>query len=72
MVRPKGFPARRDVSNRLGGQVLDRAFGRPLAVDQLIIRHPLGCQLVAHKPVVLGRNPQTKPVARPKGGGDGV
>ena len=72
MVGPQGLARGSDVGDRLGRAVLDGPLGRPLAVDQLIVRHPLRLQKVPHQAVVLGRDPQPVAVHRPEGGGGGV
>jgi hypothetical protein len=66
VVRPQRLAGGGDVGNRLGGSVLDRALGRALAVDQLVIRHPLRLQEIADQPVILGGDPQPVAMRRAK------
>ena len=72
MVRTQRFPGRGDVRNRLGGQVLDRSFRRPLAVDQLVVGHAGFAQEVADQAVILGGDPEAVSVTTTEVGGSCV
>ncbi len=66
VVRPQRLAGRGDVGNRLGGSVLHRALGCPLAVDQRVIRHAIRRQEFTHQAVILGGNPQPVAMRRPE------
>ena len=72
MVGAQCLPARGDVGDGLCGFILDRAFGRPLAVDQRIIRDTGAAQEFPHQPVVFRRDAQAEPVLVAEGRGGGI